>query len=142
MSDMLSAVLLLLGATFCLLAAVGVVRLPDLFTRMQAAAKSATLGMGCTALAAAVHFDTLEVKTLALLVTVFLLFTAPVGAHLIARAAYYVGTPLGPHAVVDQWRPHLKDVPHRDDRPIPQDRRSPPAGSETPPRPPSPGSGD
>ncbi len=111
MSDILSAALLLAGAAFCLLAAVGVVRLPDLFTRMQASAKSATLGVGCTALAAAVHFEPLEVKTLALLVAVFLFFTAPVGAHMIARAAHYVGTPLGPHAVVDQWRPHLTDLP-------------------------------
>lgn len=111
MSDVLSAILLLVGAAFCLLAAVGVLRLPDLFTRMQASAKSATLGVGCTALAAAVHFEALEVKTLALLVTLFLFFTAPVGAHMIARAAYYVGTPLGPHAVVDQWRPLLEDLP-------------------------------
>lgn len=120
MSDMVSAVLLLLGATFCLLAAVGVLRLPDLFTRMQASAKSATLGVGCIALAAAVRFQPLEIKTLALLVTVFLFFTAPAAAHMIARAAYYVGTPLGSHAVVDQWRPQLKDLP-------------PPPSSATPP---------
>jgi len=136
MREVLSAILLLLGAAFCLLAAVGVVRLPDLFTRMQASAKSATLGVGCTALAAAVHFNTLEVKTLALLVTVFLFFTAPVGAHMIARAAYYVGTPLGPHAVVDQWRPHLADLPP------PEACGAPPAETELPPRQGNAASGD
>ena len=59
--DLLTAGLVLVGGAFMLLAGVGVVRLPDLFTRMQAATKGATLGAGCLLLAVAAHFRTTDV---------------------------------------------------------------------------------
>jgi multicomponent Na+:H+ antiporter subunit G len=55
-NEILSSALMLVGATFALLAGAGVVRMPDLFTRMQAATKASTLGIGCIILAVAVHF--------------------------------------------------------------------------------------
>ena len=104
MSDTISAVLLILGATFMLLAAVGVVRMPDLFTRMQTTTKSATLGAGCMLLAAAFYFGELGVTTRALAVIAFLFLTAPVAAHMIGRAAYFVGVPLWERTIVDELR--------------------------------------
>ena len=47
MNEILSSILMIIGATFALLAGAGVVRMPDLFTRMQAATKASTLGIGC-----------------------------------------------------------------------------------------------
>ena len=85
--------LLVAGALFLLLAAVGVVRMPDLYTRMQAATKATTLGVGCTLLAVAVHFDDFGVTVRALLVVAFIFLTAPVAAHVIGRAAYIIGVP-------------------------------------------------
>jgi multicomponent Na+:H+ antiporter subunit G len=82
-----------IGSLFMLLAAVGVLRLPDLFTRMQASTKSSTLGVACILLAVAVHFGRLGVTTQAVLVVAFFFLTTPVAAHMIARAAYVSGVP-------------------------------------------------
>jgi len=112
MSDTISAVLLILGATFMLLAAVGVVRMPDLFTRMQTTTKSATLGAGCMLLAAAFYFGELGVTTRALAVIAFLFLTAPVAAHMIGRAAYFVGVPLWEKTIIDELRGHYDRRTH------------------------------
>ncbi|MBI1992810.1 MAG: monovalent cation/H(+) antiporter subunit G [Deltaproteobacteria bacterium] len=112
MSDIISGVLLLAGATFMLLAAVGVVRMPDLFTRMQTTTKSATLGAGSMLLAAALYFGDLGVTTRALAVISFLFLTAPVAAHMIGRAAYFVGVPLWKETIVDELRGHYDRRTH------------------------------
>jgi multicomponent Na+:H+ antiporter subunit G len=104
MSDVVSAVLIVVGGAFMLLAGVGVVRMPDLFMRMQAATKAATLGAGCMLLAVAVHFGDLSVTTRALLVIAFIFLTAPVAAHMVARAAYSAGTPLWEGTIADELR--------------------------------------
>lgn len=100
----LTMFLLATGASFMLLATVGLLRLPDLFTRMHAATKTATLGVSCTLLAVAVHFGELGITTRAVLIIVFFFLTAPVAAHLIARAAYSVGVPLWERSVIDELR--------------------------------------
>ena len=94
MLDMVTAGLVFLGAAFSLLAAVGIVRMPDLYTRMQSATKAGTLGVACVVLAAAVHFRTASAAVEGVMVIVFLFATAPIASHLIARAAYGVGVPL------------------------------------------------
>ena len=104
MSEQVSAVLLVVGAFFMLLAGLGVLRLPDLFMRLQAATKASTLGVGCMLLAAAIHFQDLAVTTRAVLVIAFFFLTAPVGAHMIARAAYAVGVPLWEGTITDELR--------------------------------------
>jgi multicomponent Na+:H+ antiporter subunit G len=104
MNDLFTALLAVVGGLFMLLAGVGVLRMPDLFMRMQAATKGATLGAGCMLLSVAVHFGDLAVATRALLVIAFLLLTAPVAAHMIARAAYSVRTPLWEGTIADELR--------------------------------------
>ena len=86
MTDVLSAVLLVVGGAVMLLAGVGIVRMPDLFSRMQAATKASSLGVGCLVLAGAVHFGELAVAARAVLVIAFVFLTAPVAAQLIARS--------------------------------------------------------
>jgi len=114
MSEVMTLVLLFIGATFLLLAAVGVVRMPDVFSRMQAATKAATLGAACMLSAVAVYYDDFGVTIRALLVVAFFLLTAPVAAHVIARAAYFIGVPLWEGTVVDELRgrydPHTHDL--------------------------------
>lgn len=104
MSEQVGAALLLVGACFMFLAGLGVLRLPDLFMRLQAATKASTLGVGCMLLGLAVHFQDLGVTTRALLVIAFFVLTAPVGAHMIARAAYAVGAPLWEGTITDELR--------------------------------------
>lgn len=104
MTEWLTAVLLVVGAIFMFLAALGVARMPDLFTRMQTATKAVTLGVGCTFLAVAVHFAEAEVTFRVVLIIAFFLLTAPVSAHMIVRAAYIVGVSLWEKSVVDELR--------------------------------------
>ena len=87
LSDLLVCLFMLAGAIFCLIASLGVFRMPDLYTRMQAAAKSSTLGVVCIILSVAIHFGDTGVTTRAMLVIVFLFLTAPVSAHMMAKAA-------------------------------------------------------
>ena len=118
MTEWIAAALLLAGSAFMLIAALGVVRLPDLIIRMHAAAKAGGLGVGLVVSAVAVHFKEAEVITEAALVAAFLLLTAPVAAHLIARAAYLSGVPLWPGTIVDEMRPRVgAPPPKRDDAP-------------------------
>lgn len=106
MTEILAAILLFTGSCFSLLAAFGIVRLPDLFTRLHAGTKSSTLGVGCLMAAVAIHFGNLETTTRAVATTVFLLLTAPVGAHLLARAAYCLGVQFWEKTQTDEFRSH------------------------------------
>ena len=102
--DAVAVALMAAGATLMLLAAVGVLRMPDLYSRMQAATKASTLGSGCLLLAVAVHFADLAITVRVLLIVVFILLTAPVSAHMIGRAAYFVGVPHWKGTTVDELR--------------------------------------
>lgn len=104
MKEAITAILLVVGAGFSLLAAVGLLRFPDLFTRLQTTAKPGTLGVAFTILAVAVHFEDLGVTVLAVLIVAFFFLTAPVAAHVIARAAYSIGVPLWEKSVMDDLR--------------------------------------
>jgi multicomponent Na+:H+ antiporter subunit G len=102
MTEVVSATLLTIGSLFLLLAAIGIMRMPDLLMRIQAATKAATLGVGCMLLAVAVYFNDFGVVMHALLVIAFFFMTAPVAAHMIGRAAYFVGVPLWERTIVDE----------------------------------------
>ena len=105
MISLLAALFFLAGATLALLAAVGVLRMPDLFTRMQASTKAATLGLGCLLAGLALSLPELSVIIRAGTIAAFVMLTTPVAAHVIARAAYLTGVPLWKHSVVDERPP-------------------------------------
>jgi multicomponent Na+:H+ antiporter subunit G len=86
-----TAVLLLAGAFFALVAAIGIARLPDLYTRMHAASKAGTVGSGLLLLAAGLYSGELAVLARALAGFLFFILTAPVSAHLLARASHISG---------------------------------------------------
>ena len=113
MNDGVSNVLMLLGSTLLLLAATGVLRMPDLFMRMQAASKASSLGMACLLLALAFHFPGVSVNIRVVGVIAFFYVTAPVTAHLISRAAYFLGVPLWEHTVIDELRGRYNPLTHR-----------------------------
>ena len=89
--EFLVASLILLGALFALLGSVGLARLPDFFTRLHGPTKATTLGVGAMVLASAVYFPvTREGASLhEIAVMLFLFITAPVSAHLLAKAALH-----------------------------------------------------
>ncbi|MEM8577134.1 MAG: monovalent cation/H(+) antiporter subunit G [Pseudomonadota bacterium] len=87
----IAAGLVLLGAALALFAGIGIMRLPDVFIRMHAATKVGTLGSGLIVAGTAVYFGDLDVVVRCILIVVFLLLTAPIGAHMIGRAALRTG---------------------------------------------------
>ncbi|MCR4297739.1 MAG: Na+/H+ antiporter subunit G [Gallionella sp.] len=90
-TEFLVAFLILLGAVFALLGSVGLARLPDFFTRLHGPTKATTLGVGAMVLASAVYFTATQegVSLHEIAVMVFLFITAPVSAHLLAKAALH-----------------------------------------------------
>ncbi|MCS6926833.1 MAG: monovalent cation/H(+) antiporter subunit G [Candidatus Binatia bacterium] len=104
MQTVLSAILIAVGAFFMFVAALGIVRMPDLFLRMSATSKAATLGAASILLATAVYFNDLGIASRALATIVFLLLTTPIAAHILGRAAYLTGTPLWEGTVCDELR--------------------------------------
>lgn len=109
--ELLAATLLLAGSGFMLLAAVGVLRLPDVYLRLSATTKSATLGVSSLLAGVAVGFADWEAVFTALLVMAFFLLTAPVAAHVIGRAAYFAGAPLWEGTHHDALRHGAEDAP-------------------------------
>ncbi|WP_148253536.1 monovalent cation/H(+) antiporter subunit G [Aidingimonas lacisalsi] len=112
MIDVIKSILLLTGASFMLLAVVGLLRLPDLLTRLHATTKAATLGVAMVMVAVALHFAEVAVVARAFGVILFLLMTAPVAAHVIGRAGYFVGSRLWSGTLKDELRPHYDPITH------------------------------
>lgn len=98
------AALAVAGGFFCFVAGLGVLRMPDLYVRMHASSKAGTLGGGLCLLAVALRFDDVGITARAIATVVFLMLSAPVGAHMIGRAAYRAGVPLWERSVRDEWR--------------------------------------
>lgn len=91
LANYIGGLLLLSGATFSLLAAVGVLRLPDLFTRLHAASKAGVVGGGLVLLAVGVISMDAAIWVRAVIGVLFLVLTTPISAHLLARASYLAG---------------------------------------------------
>lgn len=100
----LVAAIVVAGALFTLLAAAGLARFPDVYTRMHAASKAGTVGSGLMLVAVGVHSGDLAILVRALAGFVFFILTAPIAAHLIAKAAHQVGYRLDPSAVRDDLK--------------------------------------
>lgn len=96
-----TAALVLVGAFFAFAASIGIVRLPDLYTRMHAASKAGSVGSGLMLVALAIHSEDIGIATRCVAGVVFFLLTAPISAHLLAKAAYAVGYRLAPLSVHD-----------------------------------------
>lgn len=91
MSEIFIFILSTMGALFILLAAIGVVRMPDLYLRISVTTKAATLGIGLILGAAAIYFGDTAITSRVMAIILFMLLTAPVGAHMIGRASYFTG---------------------------------------------------
>ncbi|AZB44228.1 Na+/H+ antiporter subunit G [Bacillus sp. FJAT-42376] len=92
---------ILLGALLCLIASIGVLRLPDVYTRNHAASKGATLGVMSLLLGVFLYFFLVQghFNSRVLLGIVFVFITSPVAGHLIMRAAFNTNVPLWENSV-------------------------------------------
>lgn len=103
MTEISTSILLLLGAFLMLLSGIGIIRMPDLLTRMHATSKAGALGIGLMACGYMVFYsDSVSLVVRALAMIVFVIVTAPIAAHVLARAGYFVG--------IELWEGTVKDV--------------------------------
>lgn len=94
MTDLLNilvGLLAVVGALFALFAAMGVLRFPDLYTRMHAASKAGVFGSGLILIGLALLAQDSTIALRAILAILFLVLTTPISAHLLAKAAYLAG---------------------------------------------------
>lgn len=98
--DVLGMVLLISGTAFCVLGVYGMIRLPDIYNRIHSAGKVMTFGAGAVLLSL-LFLAERKAGIKGLATGVFLLLTAPVVSHVLGRAAYRMGVPLGTRAVRD-----------------------------------------
>jgi len=104
MSDIIGIVFISIGLAFDFLGCLGLVRLPDVYNRLQASTKSVTVGT-CSILFGTflvVGFTSAGIK--ALLCIIFLVLTSPVSAHAIARGAHRAGVKLCEKSIVDKYK--------------------------------------
>lgn len=104
MTEILVMIFSTIGSLAILIAAIGIFRMPDFYLRLSVTVKAATLGTGFLLLATCLFFGEISVNTKSLAIILFLVLTAPVAAHLIARAAYFSGTKLWDKTLIDEMK--------------------------------------
>ena len=102
-TSLLSGILIVVGLLFDLFGTLGLVRLPDVYNRIQASTKCVTLGTCFILVGLLVHFGIGPAGVKALICAIFVLLTSPVGAHAIARGAYLSGVRLWEGSVTDEY---------------------------------------
>lgn len=101
MTNIIICILSTIGALAVLSAAIGILRMPDFYLRLSVTVKAATMGVGLFLVCAAILFPDVSVTTKSIAIIFFLILTAPVAAHMIARTAFRTG--------VDRWKGTIAD---------------------------------
>lgn len=98
-TEFIVSAVLIIGAGFMLIGSIGLAKLPDFFTRLHAPTKASTLGVGCILVASIIYFSVQkgELSLIEMLITLFLLITAPISAHMLAKAGLHYKAKLAEH---------------------------------------------
>ncbi|MCC5920440.1 MAG: monovalent cation/H(+) antiporter subunit G [Cyclobacteriaceae bacterium] len=106
--EIISSILILIGAGFMGIASIGMLRLPDFYIRMSAITKAATLGTGLIILGIVIYFNDLVIAGKGFVIFTFTILTSPVAAHIISRAATRKGVPFWGKTDVKEFEGYLK----------------------------------
>ncbi len=104
MTSLIIAILATSGSIFALIASIGIVKMPDFYTRLSVTIKAATLGMGTILISSAIFFNDFAVTSKNIAIIFFLILTAPIAGHIISRVAYFTGIPLWERTVIDEMK--------------------------------------
>lgn len=104
MIDIVIIIFSSLGTIFAMLAAVGLIRMPDTYLRISVNTKAATLGVGLLLAASAIYFGELAISSRVLAIIIFLFLTAPIGGHLLGRTGYISGNKLCDQTHIDELK--------------------------------------
>ena len=115
MIEWIAAFLLIAGSLFMLVAAIGVVKLSDVYMRMHAITKAASLGAILMLAAVSIIYTQWIVWVEALMVVVFVIITAPIASHMIAKAAHKTGMPKGPGYIMDELEGVDTELPEKEE---------------------------
>ena len=108
MNNMAATILITIGVLFNLFGCIGLLRLPDVYNRLQSATKCVTLGACSILVGVLVHFGFIDVGVKALIAIPLLFFGATVAAHALVRGAYQSGIQLGDKSVKDDYKDAVK----------------------------------
>lgn len=103
MNETIALIFIIIGITFDLFGCIGLIRLPDVYNRLQASTKCVTLGTCGILLGVLIRFGFTAAGAKALLCIIFLLLTSPVAAHALARGAHKSGIKLWEKSVCDKY---------------------------------------
>ncbi len=106
--EIIGYILMLIGATFLFLGALGVIRMPNVYNRMQAGTKSTTLGALSFIIGVGVYHPPFLLKTI--LISIFIILTNPVGSNVLARAAHHSGVKLTKKKVIDRYEEDKEEI--------------------------------
>lgn len=104
MNDTIFKILLLIGVLFNLFGCIGLIRLPDVYNRLQSATKCVTLGACSILLGLFFHFGISEAGIKSIVAIPLLFFAATVAAHALVRGSYRFGVKLGGQSVIDEYK--------------------------------------
>jgi multicomponent Na+:H+ antiporter subunit G len=102
MSELIGSIVILLGAFFLFSAGVGLLRMPDVFTRIQAGTKASTLGNILVLAGLGIYHPDWSLKLL--IIAYFVLLTNPLSSHALSRAAHAIRTPMAHTTIIDALR--------------------------------------
>ena len=105
---MISTIFIIVGVLFNLFGCIGLIRLPDVYNRLQSATKCATLGTCSILVGALFHYGLTDAGVKALIAIPLLFFGGTVAAHALARGAYHFGIKLGDKSVRDDYKDVVK----------------------------------
>src|SRR6056297_1049406 len=108
MNDMVSTILIAIGVLFNLFGCIGLIRLPDVYNRLQSATKTVTLGTWSILIGVLVRYGFIDIGVKALIAIPILFFVATVSAHALVRGSYIFGIPLGKKSVKDDYKEEVK----------------------------------
>ena len=104
MNDMISTIIIAIGVLFNIFGCIGLIRLPDVYNRLQSATKCVTLGTCSILLGVLIKYGFIAIGVKSLVAIPLLFFAATVSAHALVRSAYIAGIPLGKKSVKDDYK--------------------------------------
>jgi multicomponent Na+:H+ antiporter subunit G len=105
--EILSSFFILAGVIFIVISSVGLLRLPDFYIRISVVTKAITLGITLILLGIGIYFNNLLIGSKILLIISFMMITAPISAHIIARAATKNKVPFWKKTLLKDFQPYL-----------------------------------
>jgi len=108
MNNMLTVILISTGVLFNIFGCIGLIRLPDVYNRLQAATKCVTLGCCSILLGVMFHFGISDAGVKAIIAIPVLFFSSTVAAHALIRGSYHFGIKLGKKSVKDDYNEVVK----------------------------------